>query len=498
MEFLRPPLGLALRGKEMFGLDDLLATYAPLDSCGRDHPEVRFSEVTTDSRQCPADSLFVALPGDHHDGHDFIEEALGRGCRGALARSDRVAEARRDRLGARLYEWREARWICSGPDEAPAVLVLVPDSLQALQRLAGRWRSRFSPLVVGITGSVGKSTTKEVMAAVLEKEFATLKSLGSYNNEIGLPLTLLQLRPQHQVVVLEMGTYGPGEITLLAEIARPRVGVVTNVSHSHLERMHTLDTIAQAKSELPAALPLDGLAVLNGDEPLVRAMGSVSRAPVLYYGLGGECRLRATDVRSHGLEGISFQVRGDGEQRRLRCSLPGRHSVYSALPAVGVGRYLGMEWQQIEAGLLDPAARLRLLRVPGVGGSTLVDDTYNASPVSCRVALELLAELPGHRIAVFGDMLELGSFEEEGHRLVGEWAAGVVQELVVLGRHARRTGEAALVKGMPADRVHFAESHDEVVRLLKDRLGPDDVVLVKGSRGMEMERIVAALRQEEG
>lgn len=489
----------------MFGLDDLLAIYGAGGPSSMEAvrlsvnltDRVVFSGVSTDSRQCSEGSLFVALPGERHDGHDYIEDALFHGCRAVLASSIRLPPGQRRQLVSRVCEWDGQSWTCSGPESASSFLVLVPDSLEGLQRLAARWRTRFSPIVVGITGSVGKSSTKELTAAVLSQRFDVLKNPKSYNNEIGLPLTLLQLNPQHRVVVLEMGTYGPGEITLLTDIARPQLGIVTNVSHSHLERMKTLGAIAQAKSELPAALPPDGLAVLNGDEELIREMSRVTSARVLYYGLARDCDVRAEQVYTHGFEGISFDLHWGQERRRLRCAVPGRHSVYNALAATAVGRYLGMSWDEIEAGLLDPSARLRLLVVPGQHGSMLLDDTYNASPLSCRVALDLLAELPGRRLAVFGDMLELGSFEEEGHRLVGRWASALVEEMFLLGTRARWIGEAALAQGMPPERVYFADAPGVLVELLQERLAPDVIVLVKGSRGMEMDRIVAALRREE-
>lgn len=479
----------------MWTLANLLATYGPFEPSKEE--DLAFSGVTIDSRQSIPGGLFVALPGEHRDGHDFIAEALERGYRGALGRRDRLPAERRAGLPARVYEWDGERWLRSGTEEADAVLVLVPDALEALQRLAAHWRRRFSPTVVGVTGSVGKSTTKELIAAVLNRRWPTLKSEKSYNNEIGLPLALLGLRPEHRAVVLEMGTYGPGEIAHLAEIALPHIGVVTNVSHSHLERMKTLETIARAKSELPASLPPDGLAVLNGDERLIRGMAEVTRAPVLFYGLGPDCHYRAEALESRGLEGISFTLQAGSERRRLRCALPGRHSAYTALAAVAVGRHLGLSWDEIEAGLLDTSAQIRLLPVPGANGATLLDDTYNASPTSCRAALDLLSELPGRKVAVLGDMLELGSYEEEGHRQVGRWAAEVVEELFLLGQRARWIGEAALEQGMPAGRVHMAQEREEVIRMLRERLRPGDVVLVKGSRAMEMEHIVAALRQKE-
>lgn len=480
----------------MWNLNDLLTAQGSAGLPRGTGEAVVFSGATIDSRQAEPGNLFVALPGERRDGHEFIAEALAAGCRGALARADRLPAELRRAEGMAVYEWDGQSWTSSGPERSSAVLVLVPDPLPALQRLAGHWRNRFNPTVIGITGSVGKSSTKELLAAVLSRRLPTLKSARSYNNEIGLPLTLLALRPEHRAVIVEMGTYGLGEIALLAQVARPQIGLVTNVSHSHLERMGTLETIARAKSELPAALPADGLAVLNGDEPLVRGMAAVTAAPVLYYGLGEGCHLRAVEVETHGLEGTSFVVQAEGASHPLRCGLPGRHSVYTALAAIAVSRHLGLDWEEIQAGLLDTQAHLRLLRIPGVGGSTILDDSYNASPVSCQAALELLAELPGRRVAVFGDMLELGPFEEEGHRLVGQWAAGIVAELYVVGRRARWIGEAARAHGMPPAQVHCAADHEQAVAMLRERLRPGDVVLIKGSRGMHMEWIVAALREE--
>jgi len=481
----------------MFTLAELLSIYGKPATKDAAAEGVSFGGVAVDSRSCRPGDLFVALPGERRDGHDFIAAALASGCRGAMARSGKLVAAQCDVLCARTYEWSGVGWRVEGPADAPTILVLVPDTLAALQRLAAWWRSRFSPQVIGVTGSVGKSSTKELLAAILAMHMPILKSERSYNNEIGLPLTLLALREEHRAVIVEMGTYGPGEIALLAEIARPQIGVVTNVSHSHLERMGSLETIARCKAELPAALPRDGLAVLNGDEPLVRAMATVTPASVCLYGLGPECHLRGSQVQSHGLAGFSFRVQEGSEAHSLHCALPGRHNVYNALAAIAVARHLGLSWEEIAAGLENPQAHLRLVPLPAVGGATLLDDTYNASPYSCRAALDLLAELSGRKVAVLGDMYELGTFEEEGHRRVGRWAAAVVEELHTLGPRARWIAEEAVASGMPAERVHPATTHEEVIQALRGRLRPGDVVLVKGSRAMEMERIVEALRREE-
>jgi UDP-N-acetylmuramoyl-tripeptide--D-alanyl-D-alanine ligase len=380
--------------------------------------------------------------------------------------------------------------------EFPVCLV-VPDALVALQRLAAWWRTQFQVRVVGITGSVGKTTTKEFIASVLSQRYRVLKSRGSLNNEIGLPLTILELDDHHEYVVLEMGTYGPGEITLLAEIARPHIGVVTNVGPVHLERMGTVERIAQAKSELPRALPEDGVAILNADDEWVHAMAEVTRAGVFTYGLSAGCDLWADQVESHGLEGVRFWFHharpGVPEQAvHAHISLLGRHSVHTALRAAAVGLVEGLSWDEILHGLRT-GEQLRLLVVPGVNGSTLLDDTYNSSPDSAIAALNLLDELQGRKIAVLGDMLELGVYEVEGHNRVGRRVIDVVELLITVGERGRLIGAAALGYGMAPERVSHFATNEEATAWLQALVEPGDVILVKGSRGMAMEGIVEAL-----
>jgi UDP-N-acetylmuramoyl-tripeptide--D-alanyl-D-alanine ligase len=434
-----------------------------------------FGDVAIDSRAQLGGALFVALPGERVDGHSFVVDAVGHGARGALVRHD----------------WEP-------PDALPhdVALIRVEDTGVALQRLAAWWRGQHDVRVVGITGSVGKTSTKEVIASVLGRRLPVLKTQGNFNNEIGLPLTLLKLTPEHRVAVLEMGAgYALGELTLLCEIARPEVAVVTNVGPVHLERMGSIERIALNKSELVRALPPEGTALLNGDDERVRAMREVTSARVVLYGLSEECGLRATDIVSHGLKGVDFTLHNnEGGHWPVRLSLLGRHSVHTALAAAGVARALGMEWSEIVGALGKIDAQVRLLVVPGVNGSTIIDDTYNASPDSTVAALNLLGEMAGNRIAVLGDMLELGSYEREGHIKVARRAKAVAGRLVVVGNLGKLMGEEALRSGMPPDRVFFAESNAQVVEYLGRILKEGDHVLVKGSRGLRMEEIVDALR----
>ena len=434
---------------------------------------LQFDDVVIDSREVEPGDLFVALPGERTDGHQFVGAAFKQGAVAALVRRD--------------WDPDEGASIAHGP------LIRVDDPLETLQVLAARHRARFELPVIGITGSVGKTSTKESVAAVLRQKYATLSSVKSFNNEIGVPLTLLRLRPEHQAAVLEIGTYGPGEIAHLCALARPNIGIITNVGPSHLERMGTLDTVARAKSELPAALPPDGLALLNGDDPRVHAMHRVTKARTLFFGLGPGNDLRAEAVTSRGLEGLAFTLHAEGEQHRIESPLMGRHNIYTVLAAIGAARALQMDWDTIQAGLNDTSAQTRLIRRRAFNGATVLDDTYNASPASCQAALDLLAELSGRHVAVFGDMAELGPQEVEGHRAVGVAAAPVVELLVVVGAKARLTGEAALRTVNPPE-VLFTTSNAEASALLRGRIRPGDVVLVKGARVAATEEIVAALQ----
>ncbi|MEO8285940.1 MAG: UDP-N-acetylmuramoyl-tripeptide--D-alanyl-D-alanine ligase [Chloroflexota bacterium] len=463
----------------MFSLDDILeGTGGHVDDAGSAlaMAGLGFSGVAIDSRAALNGALFVALPGEHVDGHSFVLDAIGHGARGALVRKD---------------------WVAPAVLPASVALIKVDDPLAALQDLARWWCERHTVQVVAITGSVGKTSTKEVIASVLSTRYNTLKSAGNLNNEIGLPLTMLQLDKVHQKAVVEMGAgYALGELTLLCDIAKPQIAVVTNVGPVHLERLGTIENIALNKSELVKALPESGVAVLNGDDPLVRAMSHVTRAEVCFYGLGEENHLRATDIESHGLKGVHFTLHesSTGQSWPVRLPLLGRHSVHTALAAAGAAHAAGMNWEQIVTALHGLDAQVRLLVVPGYKGSTLIDDTYNAAPASTIAALNLLDEMDGNHIAVLGDMLELGPYTQEGHLKVARKAKSVVQRLVVVGSLGRLIGEEALRSGMPPDKVFFAVDNSQVVEYLRRVLKPGDHVLVKGSRGLHMEDIVDGLK----
>ena len=456
--------------------------------------DVVVRSVCTDSRQAGEASLFVALKGERADGHDYVGQAFAAGAAAALVERPVTGRPTVDVV----------RGVAPAGLLAP-VEVVVPDALAALQALAGARRAaRPDLLVVGVTGSVGKTTTKEAVAAVLSEAMATLKSEGNHNNEIGLPLTLAGLEAHHRCAVLEMGMYALGEIEALCAIARPTVGVVTNVGPTHLERLGTIERIAEAKSELVRALPEDGWAVLNGDDERVRAMATATRASVLTYGSGARNAVRALDVTALGLDGVRFRVevasaaRGAGQasRRELGMRALGRHAVMAALPAIALGLVQGLDWEQIQAGLFAQGQGLRLTPLPGRGGTTVLDDAYNASPASMAAALEVLKDLPGRRVAVLGDMLELGAYDEEGHREVGRMAAEAVDVLVTVGVRAQRIAQGAREAGLDRSAVRCVYGSDEAIRAVEGLLRPGDYVLVKASRSMGLEALVYALVEE--
>lgn len=450
--------------------------------------DIFIAEAAIDSRQVIPGGLFVALQGERVDGHDFVGQVFKRGTLAALIEHE--VEGNFTTLDLR-----------NGPPTAdfstlkPPVCLLVPNTLTALQQMAAYWRRKLNVRVIGVTGSIGKSTTKEAIAQVLTQRYKTLKSVANLNNEIGLPLNVLRLTPGHQAAVLEMGFYVPGEIAQLCEIAQPHVGVITNIGTVHAERAGSQEVIAQGKGELVEALPPapEGVAILNYDDPYVRPMKERTKARVFYYGLNPEAHLWADDVQGMGLEGIRFRLHYKKESIYLRVPLIGRHSVETALRAAAVGLAESLTWDEIIRGLQESQAQLRLSAVRTESGALIIDDTYNAAPESTLAALNLLDEMSGRKIAVLGDMLELGQYEREGHQKVGMRAAQVADALVTLGLRAHTIAESARKAGMKKSAVFESEEIAAVIDWLKENLTSDDAVLVKGSHGLRMDRIVAAL-----
>jgi UDP-N-acetylmuramoyl-tripeptide--D-alanyl-D-alanine ligase len=451
------------------------------------------TEAAVDSRQVIPGSLFVALPGERADGHNFIGDAFRRGASFALIQRDVDASFRTiDLRPAHLADSPDS---FDSLDLTPPLCLRVDNSLAALQQIARFWRRKLDLRVIGITGSVGKSTTKEMVAEVLGQRFRTLKSPGNLNNEIGLPLTILRLGAGYERAVLEMGFYVPGEIAFLCDISLPSVGVVTNVGTVHAERAGSQEAIFTGKSELVQSLPPapQGTAILNFDDPWVRKMEEKTRARVFFYGLSHEAHLWADEIQGLGLEGIRFRLHYQNETLHVRVPLIGRHSVHTVLRAAAVGLVEGLTWQEIFDGLQQGHTQLRLVAVRSQTGALLLDDTYNASPESMLAALNLLDELDGRKIAVLGDMLELGPYEKQGHEMVGLRAARVAGILITLGPRAHIIADAARRTGMPKAHVLEFDELEPIVEWLGNNIHAEDTVLIKGSHGLRMDRIVAAL-----
>ena len=444
------------------------------------------TEAVIDSRQVIPASLFVAIPGEKVDGHDFIADAFKRGASFALIQKDMPDSFR-------TLDLRDGLSTDSPLDLSTPLCLRVDNTVSALQQIARFWRRKLNLRVVGITGSVGKSTTKEMIAEVLGTRYRTLRNPGNLNNEIGLPLTILKLSSGYERAVLEMGFYVPGEIQFLCDIAQPHVGVVTNVGTVHAERAGSQEAIARGKSELIQALPADGLAILNFDDPWVRKMEEKAKAPVFFYGLSPEADLWADGIEGLGLDGIRFRLHYKGETVHSHIPMIGRHSVHTALRATAVGLSDGLSWQEIFEGLVQGHAQLRLVAVRSKTGALILDDTYNASPESMLAALNLLDEMDGRKIAVLGDMLELGPYEKQGHEIVGMRAAQVSKTLLTLGPRAHMIADAARRAGMKPINILEFESIDLIVDWLNKQLTSNDAVLIKGSHGLRMDRITAAL-----
>jgi len=421
-----------------------------------------------DSRHVEAGNAFFALPGELTDGHRFVVDAARRGA-AALVVSEQLSAADMERL----------------LNVGDPTVIKVEDPTVALQQAASAWRNRFQPLVVGVTGSLAKTSTKEQIAEVLTERWTVLRNEANENNEIGLPRTMLRLGPEHDVAVLEMGMYEAGDIALLASLARPRIGVVTAVRGTHMVRAGSIDAIERGKRELVEALPAGGTAVLNADDPRVSRMaGSVGEGvEVFTYGFDKRAKVSATEVASLGFDGMSYMLRAGDRTVEVTTPALGRHSVHNGLAAAAVGLAAGMELEAIAHGLARRWHAPHRTSIVDLGPIKVLDDAYNASPDSMIAALDLLATLPGRHVAILGEMLELGDASESAHRRVADYARDSVDLLVAVGPYTGRgRSELALVD---RDRA------DEIEPLLR----PGDVVLIKGSRGVQMEDFLPALER---
>lgn len=444
---------------------------------------VGIRRVCTDSREVRPGDLFVALKGERFDGHQFVEAALQRGA-----------------VGAVVEERSGIASVVASPAPGRPVLLAVADTLLAYQQLAAHHRQRFRIPVVAVTGSNGKTTTKDMVANVLSERWTVLKTEGNLNNRIGVPQTLLRVRPQHQAAVVEMGVDHKGQTTRLTEIARPTIGLITNIGPDHLEFFGTVEASAQAKGELLDLLPPDGAAVLNADDAHFKYLASRSRCRVVSFGLSRSAEVRATDVVVDQRRGTVFRLTLPGGKRPGRVILRahGAHNLSNALAAAAVGHCLALAGTTIAKGLARFRPAAMRSQVGRWGDIRIINDCYNANPSSMKAAIDLLMQLGagGRTIVVLGDMLELGPESPALHREVGAYLAGRgVGYLIACGMLGRGIAEGARAAGMAADRVWETPDALAAAATLAPLARAGDVVLVKGSRGMRMERVIEALTE---
>ncbi|MDA8428651.1 MAG: UDP-N-acetylmuramoyl-tripeptide--D-alanyl-D-alanine ligase [Geobacteraceae bacterium] len=455
----------------MFTINDIAdATGGRVIGC--DEGEV--CGISTDSRKvCPGE-LFVPLHGERFDGHDYLAVVAGQGIDAVLA---------------------EESWLAAHQLPGSLTCIAVNDTLLALGAMAAAYRRRYDIPVVGITGSNGKTTCKEMLATVLEQIGPGLKTAGNLNNLIGLPQMLFRLRSDHGWAVLEMGMSEPGEIRRLAQIAAPQIGVVLNAFPAHLESMGSVENVAQAKGELLLQLPAGGCAIVNADDPLIAGQPSPAAVRRITFGLGS-ADIRASALQSRGLAGQSFILHIGAESIAVSLAAFGKHNIYNALAAAAAAHALGMTPEIIAHGLELFRPYDKRFNLERVAGIVLIDDSYNANPASVGAALATLMELKGSQSAyvALGDMLELGGNEAELHRMIGVQAAQVADRLYLYGNLTAFCAEGAISAGMPSEAIIRGLSHAEIAADILGCATDGDLVLLKGSRGMQMDNIAAKIR----
>ena len=440
-------------------------------------PSQKFQGVSINTRTLKPGELFFCLRGERFDSHEFLNDAIEKKAVGVVI-SDR----------AKLKE--------SLAQQAGLFAVAVPDTLHALQELAGYHRDQFTVHMIGVTGTNGKSTTKEMIASVVKMQYPTLKTEGNLNNHIGLPLTLLGLKKSHEAAVVEMGMSAAGEIKRLAEIAKPKIGIITNISQAHMIQLKTLKDIQAAKGELFQSLSKESTAIVNADDPLVYELAEKLRAGVITFGINNPADVRATDIRPSERSGYDFTLNVLDKEIPVHLPFLGRFNIYNALAAAAVGHALDISPGLIKTGLGVEHKLSQRGEAVRYGDIEVLNDTYNANPQSMREAMQILKEhtAEGRKFLVIGDMLELGDGEQSAHQQLGSEAAGHGFDfLITVGELAGLAGNAAVESGMEKDRVHCFDSHQTATEFLKATTQSGDCLLFKGSRGSHMETVLEGL-----
>lgn len=437
--------------------------------------------ISADSRKTGSGHLFIPLKGERYDGHDFIQGAFETGAAASLTEQSGTADISRAAAEDAAVEDK--------------VLIKVNNTLTALQDIAAYYRRKFSIPFVGITGSVGKTSTKDMVACALGARYNVLKNEGNFNNEIGVPLTIFRLEGAHEAAVLEMGMSGFGEIRTLTGIVRPKVGIITNIGISHIERLGTRQNILKAKLELLEGLQTDGLLILNGDDVMLSGVKSLLDVRTVSYGLEDGADYQAYNVRSRGEKGIDFEITLCGREYNVHLPTPGVHNVYNALAALAAGHELGIDAQDLIRGIAAYSPGSMRLNIIKANGITIINDAYNASPQSVKAAIDVLDEIEaGRRIAVLGDMLELGDWSVDAHLETGRNAAGSRTDMIItVGHGAADIARGAVEAGFPPEAAVMKENNSDALEHIRSIVSKGDAILVKGSRGMKMEEIVNGL-----
>lgn len=442
-----------------------------VNGTARADENITVTGVSTDTRTISPGTLFVAIRGDRFDGHAFARDALSKGAVLVLAQEN-----------------------ASLDDDIPAVFV--PDTVEALGKLAAYHRSRFDIPVVAVTGSVGKTSTKEMIASVLSVRFKVHKTKGNQNNEIGLPLSVLELDQHHEAAVFELGMRGFGEIAYLSRIIKPDFAVITNIGLSHIERLGSRQNILKAKLEILEGLSEKGTIVLNGDDELLSGLSGLLSKPAVFYGIREESELYAYDLVSHGESGVEFKIKINSKEMQFFVPAPGMHNVENALASLAVAVRLGMQEEEIRSGLLQFAGERMRMAVIERNGIKVINDTYNAAPDSISAALYVLADIGKNKRkwAILGDMLELGEWTERSHKEIGRQVAeSNIDFLVAVGDYAKWYAEGAKLSGMPLESTLWMESAGQAYDYIRERMETGDVMLFKGSRKMGLDALVERL-----
>lgn len=435
--------------------------------------EKKFSGITTDSRNIAVNNLFIPLVGEKFNGHDYIESSIKSGATVCLTAK-------------------------SVPQIGDATIILVKDTAKALRDLAAWHRNKFNIPVVGITGSVGKTSTKDMIACVLSKKYDVLKTQGNFNNEIGLPLTMLNLASAHEAAVIEMGMSGFGEISRLTAIAKPQIAVITNIGVSHIEKLGSQQGILKAKLEILEGLQNNGLVVLNGDDALLGDLKGKLAQRTVFYGMSEGLDYVATDYRSMGEEGSKFNIRYIDEDYEVFIPVPGIHNVYNALAAIAAGIEMKMPMSMIIEGISEYSPGKMRQNIISHSGIKIINDAYNASPQSMQAAINVLEEISSssRSIAVLGDMLEMGDMAKALHYSVGSFIKDKkIDYLISVGSDARNYTQAVADSGNETIKLRHFDNNQDTLKFVLGILEKGDYVLVKGSRGMKMEQIVEGIMQ---